>query len=166
MDFKKGQIVLVDTNVIIESHRVKCWNAIADYYALETVEKCVEETQTGAQNRSPEENVDRAKLISSLTAVHRVTEIEKATFLLRQKVQLDPGERDLLSHAAGRQDAWIISSPDKAAMRAAFAEGWLDRLVSLETLCNHLRIKLARNLQRNYSREWHSTEFVKLRMNM
>ena len=164
MDFKKSQVVLVDTNVIIESHRVKCWNAMADYYALETVEKCVEETQTGAQNRSPEENIDQAKLTSSLTAVHHVTELKKAAFLLRQKIQLDPGERDLLSHAAGRQDAWIVASPDKAAMRAALAEGWLDRLVSLESLCSHLRIRLARSLQRNYTKEWHSVEVVKLRM--
>lgn len=164
MDFKKGQIVLVDTNVIIESHRVKCWNAIADYYALETVEKCIEETQTGAQNRSPEENIDQARLTGSLVAVHHVTEIEKAAFLLRQKIQLDPGERDLLSHAAGRQDAWIICSPDKAAMRAAFAEGWLDRLVSLESLCDHLKIRPARSLQRNYTKQWHAVEFVKLRL--
>ena len=164
MDFKRGQVVLVDTNVIIESHRVKCWNAMADYYALETVEKCVEETQTGAQNRSPEENIDRAKLTGSLTAVHHVTELEKAAFLLRQKIQLDPGERDLLSHAAGRQDAWIVTSPDKAAMRAGFAEGWQDRLVSLESLCNHLKIRLARNLQRNYTKAWHSVEVVRLRM--
>lgn len=164
MDFKKGQVVLMDTNVIIESHRVKCWNAIADYYALETVEKCVEETQTGAQNRSPEVNIDRAKLISTLSAVHHVTQIERATFLLRQKIPLDPGERDLLAHAAGRQDAWIVASPDKAAMRAAFAEGWRDKVVSMESLCKNLKFRFTRNLQRNYTDAWHSVEFVKLRM--
>ena len=166
MDFKIAQVVLVDTNVIIEAHRVKCWNALAAYYALETVEKCVEETQTGAQNRSPAENIDQNKLRGTLRAVHRVSEIEIAEFLLRQKQHLDAGERDLLSHAATRHDAWIVSSPDKAAMRVAFAEGWADRLIALEALCNHLKIGTSQKLNRNYTVAWHSVEFVKHRMGM
>lgn len=166
MDFKKGQVVLVDTNVIIEAHRVKCWKALADYFSLETVEKCVEETQTGAQNRSPEENIDQAGLKKSLRAIHPVSQLERMEFSLRNAVPLDPGERDLLAHAASRTDAWILSSPDKAAMRAASVEGWLDRLVSLEALCIDLRIRLASDLKRNYTTEWHSTEAVKLRLGL
>jgi hypothetical protein len=164
--FNKGQIVLLDTNVIIEAHRVNCWNAIADFYSLETVEKCVEETQTGAQNRSPEENIDQTKLVSTLRKVHRVTAVEKANFLLKQKIQLDPGERDLLCHAANRQDVWVVSSPDKAAMRFVFAEGWLDKLVSLEALCSQLKIKNVLKLQRNYTEDWHAGERLKLHMGM
>ena len=45
--------VLVDTNVIIECHRAGAWAALAGGYAVETVEKCVEETQTGFQRRQP-----------------------------------------------------------------------------------------------------------------
>ncbi len=41
--FEKGQIVLVDTNVILEAHRVSCWNTLASHFRLATVE----ETQTG-----------------------------------------------------------------------------------------------------------------------
>ena len=33
--------VLVDTNVILESHRVESWRALAGGYRLETVEDCV-----------------------------------------------------------------------------------------------------------------------------
>ena len=41
--------MLVDTNVIIESHRVGVWKALAGGYRVETVEDRVTETQTGFQ---------------------------------------------------------------------------------------------------------------------
>lgn len=44
--FEKDQIVLVDTNVILEAHRVSCWNTLASYFKLATVETVVEETQS------------------------------------------------------------------------------------------------------------------------
>lgn len=166
MDFVKDQVVLVDTNVIIEAHRVRCWAAIASYFSVETVVKCIEETQTGAQNRSPEQNIDQAALTKSLGAIHTVTEIQRAEFLLRQKQYLDAGELDLLAHAASRQDVWVISSPDKAAMRVVHSEGWLDRLVSLESLCTHLKLGVGSKLGRNYTKEWHAVEAVKLRMGL
>lgn len=154
MRLQKSQIVLVDTNVIIEAHRTHCWAAIADYFALETVEKCVEETQTGAQNRLPEQNIKQVKLKVSLSAVHVVTEIQRAGFLLKHKIPLDPGERDLLCQAESRKDAWILASPDKAAMRFMFFQGWIDRLVSLEKLVTHLKVKTTRPLGRNYTESW------------
>lgn len=39
--------VFADTNVILEAFRSQCWTAITTYFAIETVEKCVEETLTG-----------------------------------------------------------------------------------------------------------------------
>src|SRR5437868_969622 len=47
--------VLVDTNVIVEAWRVDAWRALRGGYGLETVEECVIETQTGFQNRRPEQ---------------------------------------------------------------------------------------------------------------
>src|SRR3954454_22007312 len=46
--------VLVDTNVILECWRVDAWRALAGGYAVETVEDCVTETQTGFQRRHRE----------------------------------------------------------------------------------------------------------------
>jgi hypothetical protein len=48
--------------------------------------------------------------------------------------ELDPGERELLAHAMGRKDEWLASCADRAAVKAAFALGWIDRVVSLEAL--------------------------------
>ena len=39
--------VLVDTNVLFEAFRVGAWNRFGGAYSVETVEKCVEETQAG-----------------------------------------------------------------------------------------------------------------------
>ena len=38
--------VLVDTNIILESYRVGSWRALAGGYNVETVEECVDETQS------------------------------------------------------------------------------------------------------------------------
>ena len=43
---RPGAVVLVDTNVIIEAHRISAWA-----YGVETVEDCVTETQTGRDPR-------------------------------------------------------------------------------------------------------------------
>ena len=51
---RPGAVVLVDTNVIIEAHRTGTWAALAGAYAVETVEDCVTETQTGYQRRARE----------------------------------------------------------------------------------------------------------------
>lgn len=50
--------VLVDTNAILEACRVGCWRALAARYAVETVEDCVTETQTGWQRRDPDRRVE------------------------------------------------------------------------------------------------------------
>jgi len=48
---QQGQIVLVDTNIIIEAFRARCWKALTAYYRVETVEKCYEEALTGDRLR-------------------------------------------------------------------------------------------------------------------
>lgn len=59
--------VLVDTNVILEAHLTGCWDALAGGYNLETVEKCIEETQTGNQLRERKVEIDERALRASLT---------------------------------------------------------------------------------------------------
>jgi hypothetical protein len=62
--------VLVDTNVILECWRVGSWRALAGGYAVETVEHCVTETQTGNQRRRPERQVNLGDLRQSLARIH------------------------------------------------------------------------------------------------
>lgn len=43
---------MLDTNVIIEAHRAKCWKALAHFFRFETVEQCCVEAATGDRRRT------------------------------------------------------------------------------------------------------------------
>ena len=75
--------MLVDTNTIIEVHRIRVWAALAGGWRVETVEDCVTETQTGFQRRRPEQSIAADELRASLAAVHDVTDRERAVLALR-----------------------------------------------------------------------------------
>lgn len=162
--FAKNQIVLVDTNVILEAHRMSCWAALSQYFALHTVEKVVEETQTGYQNRSPEQTIDEAALRKQLRHIEPVSDTERAQFVIdHPEAVLDDGERDLVIYAGLLTKAkpsisvWFLNSPDIATIRHAHRQHWLDHLISLEEMSQHL-IKRKLNLKTNYSRAWLSNQ--------
>ncbi len=98
--------VLVDTNVILECHRVGLWRAFVGGYQVETVEECVTETQTGFQRRREHQQIDEQKLRAKLTEVRPVTEQERAELsVMVPDIILDKGEVSLWAHAASRDDA-------------------------------------------------------------
>src|SRR5882724_8394394 len=109
--------VLVDTNVILECWRINAWQALVGGYAVETVEDCVIETQTGWQRRRVEQRIDQTVLTQTLKAVNKVDDTQRATMLLRDPLaaNLDLGEASLWAHALGRPDAWVLCGPDKAS---------------------------------------------------
>lgn len=159
-----GKLVLVDTMVIIEAHRTGSWRALASRYAIETVETCFAETQTGAQKRRPEQRIDPAQLRASLAAVHPVTDAERASLYVRDYAasNLDAGERDLWAHAATRSDAWVMSGPDTASLRFGVRLGLRDRLIALETLLNDIGHRPREPLRRNYTRAWHTETVARI----
>lgn len=132
---QRGQAVLVDTNIIIEAVRTGCWTALTAHFSVQTVEKCCEEARTGEVHRRGYVEVSEKVLREGL-GVHRVSTVELADLDLRdpEAFRLDAGERHLWAHALGRDDAWIASCCDQAAVNAAVRLGWEDRLVSLEDL--------------------------------
>jgi hypothetical protein len=163
---QQHDVVLVDTNVIIEAHRVGCWNQLASYFALHSVIKVIEETQAGSQNRRPETWIDQAALLDSLAHVEDVTDQHRVEFNFRyQHPALDDGERDLLVYAdrLGGQP-WLLNSPDMASIRFAHGQDWMDRLVSLEALNRHLKINARAALRRNYTTEWLDGKKIALRL--
>jgi hypothetical protein len=165
MLYRAGQRVLVDTNVIIEAHRTGCWQALSGYFALETVEKVIEETQTGAQNRSPESVIDETRLRASIRQVASISDQMRAAFHLTHPASaLDPGERDLLIYAGTvpAAETWLLNSPDMAVIRHAHERGWLDRLVSLESMNGHLKGRLSSVLRTNYTEQWLSIKRTRL----
>lgn len=153
--FLHKSIVLIDTNVIIEARRTGVLRPLADYFDLHTVETVVTESQTGAQNRDESENLSASDLRGLFKVVYDVSELERATFLSQGKgTLLDPGELDLLVYASmfGPADVWLLNSPDKAAVRYCYERAWQDRVVSLEGMATHLKLK--REWRANYTDRW------------
>lgn len=158
----RGQVVLVDTNIIIEAVRTRCWNALVSHFTLETVDKCLEEARTGDPMRREYVAVD-AEQLKGVTKAHSVSPLEKARLALSLTTadELDAGERELFAHALGRSDAWIASCADRAALKAAFTLGWKDRMVSLEVLAQFAGARP--DLKQHFRERWLSdvrTAFV------
>lgn len=151
--------------VIIEAHRLGCWAPIADFFDLHTVEKVIEETQTGFLNRDPDELIDEGVLRASFGVVANVSGIDRVKFNMSYgHPQLDAGERDLLAYASSldSESIWLLNSPDMAAVKFAHNAGWRDRLVSLESMTTRLRIRLNENMFENYTEQWLSDRKIRL----
>jgi hypothetical protein len=154
--------VFVDTNVILEAFRTGCWAAICERFAIETVEKCIEEALTGDPTEPGRVDVPSDELIGGLSARQAVTKKELATFALThpESQALDDGELHLLAwlHANGllSKVMVLLSTADKAAIVATGRLDGLDALVSLEHLAQNsgaTKGQLA-SLQHHYRNAW------------
>lgn len=132
---KPGQIVLVDTVIVIEAVRTKSWNALATHFKLETVDKCCEEARSGDIYRAGYVTIDEPVLRKRLVS-HPVSEKQLLDLYMTWPGAsgLDDGERHLWAHALTRKDAWIATTADRAAFFGACQLGWREQMVSLESL--------------------------------
>ena len=155
--------VLVDTNVIIESYRVNSWRALTGGCRVETVEECVAETQAGASRRRPAQRIDETALRDSLSALHSVSNVQRAELTLRkQDIALDIGEESLWAHALSRDDPWVLCGPDRASLRCGIRLGLRERIVSLERLITDAGHRPRVPLRSAYTRQWLQTALVEL----
>ena len=147
--------ILVDTNTIIETHRVESLEILVRNYRIETVEECMTETQTGFPNRPEEQQIDARALRSSLAGVHFVEDKEKAKLALHiQDIHLDDGEEELWAHALSRDDTWLLCGPDKASIHAGVRLGFRERLITLESLFNGIGHNPRIPLRDAYTKRW------------
>lgn len=153
---RRGDRILVDTNVIIEAHRVGCWRGMASEFRLITVKKVVEETQTGHQNRSQEQKIDQTDLRSQLSHIAAVERVQLAEIDIHYPEHgLDAGEHHLVAFARTlKEPAWLLNSPDKGSIRFCSRADWLDRLISLEAMANVLGMRHASRLRANHTEGW------------
>ena len=151
---QRGQVLLVDTNIIIEAFRTRCWKALCGHFSVETVETCWQEALAGDPLRPNYVTVNAKELNAGLKARHKVSDLERIQLSLQLPAAgtLDAGERDLLAHGMTRSDAWIASCADRAGVRAALALGWDQRVVSLEKLAK--AVGQRPSLARHYSEHW------------
>lgn len=154
-----GQVVLVDTNIIIEAIRTDCWTTLTGYFRMETVEKCREEARTGYAYRRGYVSVQEKDLRDRLIAYDVSNEqLARLTLHDPKSSLLDPGERHLWAHALSRADVWLASTADAAAIHVAVRLGWEDRLVSLEQLVGACALRSsAKKLNKQFRSEQLST---------
>jgi hypothetical protein len=152
-------VALVDTNVIIEAVRTRCWNALAGSLRVETVSECRDEAGRGDRSRPGYVPVSEADL-ARLAQVHSVTDLDRAVFGMAYdgSLNMDAGERDLFAHAFARAAAgdmvWVICSPDRAAIRAAVALGWRDQTRSLAELAAAAGARPGPPLAEHFGERW------------
>ena len=130
------QIVFVDTNVVIEAIDTGCWAALLNYFDIRTVTEVRRETQSGNRHIKGYVVVDKDQFDAKVT-VAEVTLVQLAAAQLRTRLinQIDAGERHLLAYVAAQdKNALLLTTGDRAAVRAACALGLDDRLRSLEEL--------------------------------
>ncbi len=157
--------ILVDTNVILEAHRTRCWKAIASGYSVETVEACFEETQTGHRNRPSTQKINPDELKNILSAIHQVRNEDLAELILKTDIALDYGEQHLWAHALNRQGDSKFCGPDTASLRVGILLGHRDRLVSLEQLLDDIGSQ-SKGLRPQYQRKWHRKTINDLMVDM
>lgn len=145
--------VLVDTNVIIESHRVGCWKALINHFEMDTVEKCVEECATGNQRGFNPVPVDVAALVNDVQPKKiGQKELNSLSICYSDAIYLDPGERHLLAYALTLKNVFFVCSPDKMCVIAGSKIGILESFVSLEEIANTAgaRVQLRENFKERF----------------
>lgn len=144
---------MLDTNVIIEAHRARCWKALAQSFRLETVEECCVESATGDRRRSDYVPVN-VEGIRSQIVVHTVsrTRLAQMEVRLSRPDLIDPGEKHLLAHALATPGAWYLSASDRAAVRAGNELGFLERFVSLEALAR--AVGISPQFKNHFTEKW------------
>lgn len=162
--------VFADTNVILEAFRTRCWTAITAHFAVETVEKCVEETLTGDPSDPRHVAVVPAELRAGLAAQHAVTRKELAALVTSQPgcMTLDDGEKHLFAWLQASRllpsNVIVVTTADKAALVASHGLGWLNCMTSLEDLARKAgvaRVNLDA-LALQYREDWLSSTKTKI----
>jgi hypothetical protein len=162
---KRGDVVFLDSTAIFEAHRTGIWKQLMGGFQLATVEKCIEEAETGNLAGNPNQ-VDTMELRKKMS-VHRVDEKAVVDAMVDSNYQLatlDEGEKELLACAHGHDGAWFLSSQDKACLRVGTRLGMIERFISLEEMANVAGIRPRVPFRVHFTRRWLSEERTKCRL--
>jgi len=160
------QIVLVDSTLIIEAHKIHCWNALAKGYQIETVDACLEECATGDPLRKDWVPIDFSTIRDDI-GIHAVAAEGMAAAALASANfhLLHPGEKELMAHCFSRmEEDWLVSSQDRACLRVGYELGFSDRFVSLEELLQSLGMKIKVRYQ--FTKAWLVTVRTNLKLGL
>lgn len=148
-----GERLLLDTNVIIEAHRVNCWKLLLDQFILESTEECCREAAGGYTRRGGYVAVDVAVLRKDIR-IHKPTPdmMTKATATALNFQSIDPGEREVLAIAFADAALRRVGTADRIAIQVASQLGLLERVVSLEEILQATGD--SRALLKHHTKKW------------
>ncbi len=152
---RPGENVLLDTTAIIEAHRQGVWGSLVKGFRLVTVEKCIEEIDTGNLVAGERLEIDTGRLRMEMT-VCKVDDAKMAAAVLSSEGKLQilhDGEKELLAYATAVSGIFCISSQDRACVRVGAKMGFLDRFVSLEEMAEAIGRKRL-PLPWQYTKKW------------
>lgn len=165
------QRVLVDTCVIIEAFRINCWKALCQYFQVETVQCCVDECAAGDPLQPGRVPIPHEQLLAGLSKVHDVNDLMLATLALERDdlPAIDAGELHIMAwlHAHPAEAVIsVISTADRAAIRATHVLQLVDRVASLQNLAKSAGVggRQLQGLQHHFSDDWLSTVRTQLKM--
>ncbi len=151
-----SEFVFVDTDIVIEAVRTKCWNAISGQCRVVTVEECAEELRRGdpsAPGYVPVTQQDIDRMTVEPLSDHARVEFRLA---YTEADGLDRGERDLLAFAYGWNSDFVLCCCDHAVVRAAYTLGWIDSVTSLEALSQTVGARPNPPLKRQFTEQYMS----------
>ena len=137
--------------IVIEAVDTGCWNAITGSREIVTVEECGEELRRGDPSMHGYVRVQDGDIARAIVRPLSIAADVKFRLQYPEAYRLDAGERDLLALAYTLSDDFALCSCDKAAISAAHALGWLDRVVSLQALATSVGIRPRRPFRRQYA---------------
>ena len=152
---RPGESVLLDTTAILEAHRQGVWSNLVAGFRLVTVEKCIEEVDTGNLVGGERLEIDTGRLRREIT-VCRVDDATMTAAVLSSEGKLQilhAGEKELLAYATSVIEVLYISSQDRACVRVGAKMDLLDRFVSLEEMAEAVGRK-SLSLPRQYTKRW------------
>ncbi|HAU1475604.1 TPA: hypothetical protein JBI62_00840 [Legionella pneumophila] len=154
--------VFVDTNIILESFRINSWKAICNNYAIETVDKCIEEALSGDPDDPQHISIKHEELTNGLSGRYNPTKKDITSLIIDypQTQGIDDGELHLFAWLYAQKllpsALILISTADKAAIKSTGLLGWLDSVTSLEYLLNTAGVAKQQNhkLKAHYRTDW------------
>ncbi|AJP45455.1 MAG: hypothetical protein CBB67_004215 [Alteromonadaceae bacterium TMED7] len=166
---KRGDIVLIDANVIIEADKLQTWKAISSAYELHTVETVIKEAlKVPKHGRGI--SISEEALRNSFSTIYAVSDEENGRWILSFPElidsAIDDGERDLLTylHCCQDKNIWFLCGPDVGAMKGLYKMGRLEHLVSLEQLQKGCGI--SNKIKNHFNQKWHDATVYEIKANL
>ena len=148
-------ILYIDTNVVIEATRTSCWKALKQRFEVHTVKEVRDEAARGDPKATGYVKVDMLEFDADVI-VHEVSQKDVLTAMAKAPnlAAIDKGERDLLAWVAAQSpNALLLTTGDKAAVKAACGLKLDGRLRSLEELAKQCGLSPKVNL-------WFTTKWL------